>query len=191
MLSTLPVLRDPSGPKVANRRWAEANFWPKAVASTGVIAFVVTATQLLLDSTRQLLSHMADDGFYYIDIARRFPHLGTAPGISTTGFHPLYWLVLVPIVHIFPGIAGVKAALLFLLAAHVLAGWLLFMLLRRRWWPSSAAGVVAVFWMASAVLQAIVVMGLETGLVEVTMLGLLLICDPAATASRRRISQLA
>jgi hypothetical protein len=160
-------------------------YWPLVVVAAGGVAYLATAIQLASDSTRQLFGHMADDAFYYIDIARRFPHIGTAPGITTTGFHPLYWLVLVPIVHIFPGTAAVRAALLFLLAAHIVAGWLIYVLLKRRWGPA-VAGVVAVFWMASAALQAIVVLGLETALVEVTMLGLLLACDPRARADRRR-----
>ena len=165
---------------VTGRGW-----WPWLIGATSAATFLVTLVHVVRDSTGQLMGYVADDAFYYFDIARRFPHMGTAPGLSTTGFHPLYWLLLVPITHLLPGTAGVRFALLLLLACHIVAGWLLFALLRRRW-PNAVAGALAIFWVAGPVLQAIVLLGLETGVAELALIALLLACDPVARATPRR-----
>lgn len=184
-LSTLPVGADRAPGAIRNGIRRRTAPWPAIVAATGVVSFLLASARILDASAQRLFGYMADDAFYYLDIARRFPHLGTAPGFSTTGFHPLYWLLLVPVVHVLPGDNGLRAALVLLLACHLGAGWMLFRLLRRRWSPS-VAGAVAIFWMVSPLLQAIVLLGLETALVEVTVLGVLLACDPAARATTRR-----
>jgi hypothetical protein len=125
---------------------------------------------------------MADDAFYYFDIARRFPHISASPGLTTTGFHPLYWMTLIPIFRVAHGFAAVRLALVTLLVVHVVAGLMLYWLLRRTW-STWASALVAAAWMASAGLRTIVLLGVETAWVELALIGLLLVCTTDRPAS--------
>lgn len=160
---------------------------PACLVAAAAAAQVATTIVRVVDAgPQQLLArYMADDAFYYFDIARRFPHLEATPGITTTGFHPLYLAVLVPLFRVVHGMGAVRTALVLLICAHAVAGWMLFRLLRRRWGAWTAAAL-AVAWIVSAEMRTLVLFGLETGLVEVAVLLVLLACDTRAPATRRR-----
>jgi hypothetical protein len=146
------------------------------VCACGASELIASTFRIFADSNSALLGrYMTDDAFYYFDIARRFPHISASPGVTTTGFHPLYWLTLVPIFSAMHGFAAVRAALVMLLVVHVVAGLLLYRLLCRSWSTWSSA-LVAVAWMASAGLRSVVLLGVETAWVELALIGLLLVC---------------
>lgn len=168
----------------------------RARPSLGLIVVCVSAAAGFAVATARIVSYsnatllrrfMTDDAFYYFDIARRFPHVGPAPGVTTTGFHPLYWLTLVPIFKVTHGFAAVRVALVMLLVVHILAGFLLYRLLCRTW-SSRTSALVAAAWMASAGLRTVVLLGVETAWVELALIGLLLVCTsdkPTATMAPR------
>jgi hypothetical protein len=158
------------------------------VGTCAAAQLVVSAFRIATYSNPMLLRRfMTDDAFYYFDIARRFPHVAASPGVTTTGFHPLYWLTLIPIFRVTHGFAAVRVALVMLLIVHIVAGFLLYRLLCRTWSTRTAAFVAAA-WMASAGLRTVVLLGVETAWVELALIGLLLACTsdkPTATMAPR------
>ncbi|MCU1450520.1 MAG: hypothetical protein JWP02_2690, partial [Acidimicrobiales bacterium] len=136
---------------------------------TAAFAAVVTAAlvrgvgEIVRSSTLVLLHHhLADDGFYYFDLARHFPRPEVTTGVMTTGFHPLYWVLLAGPFHLSDGIPAVRAALLLLLVAHLAVGLLIFRLVARSrlgLWPAALA---AGGWVASPALRQVTLMGVET-----------------------------
>lgn len=108
----------------------------------------------------------ADDSFYYLVLAQHAPTPAFSSGILTTGFHPLYWLLLWPLTAVLhDGIALVRGALLLVVALHQVSGVLLYAAIRTRHRPLAAlAG--AGLWLLLPGVRALMLMGLETALLS-------------------------
>jgi hypothetical protein len=134
-----------------------------AFAAVLAAAAVRGLAEVMRSSTLVLLHHhLADDGFYYFDLARHFPRPEVTAGIMTTGFHPLYWVLLAGPFHISDGIPAVRAALVLLLLAHLGMGALIFRLVARSRLGAWPAVLAAGGWVASPVLRQLTTMGVET-----------------------------
>lgn len=120
--------------------------WSKVVAKLGMIgvalAFVGEAITILRANHAWLIHRVPDDGFYYLEIARRLAR-GEGPtfdGVNqTSGFHPLWEGLLVPVARAVPGDdAFVKAALLLALGLLAVAIVLVTRVLARAVGPGPA-----------------------------------------------------
>jgi hypothetical protein len=109
---------------------------------------------------------MADDAFYYLNIARNIAGgLGASfDSISpTNGFHPLYALILVPIFKIFPDSPelAAKLALSVLMVFNALTALLLYQTVRRV--SISAGGIFAsILWLFNPWVLIIALGGVES-----------------------------
>jgi 4-amino-4-deoxy-L-arabinose transferase-like glycosyltransferase len=109
-----------------------------------------------------------DDAFYYLKLAQNLIEGRglTFDGVTATnGFHPLYLILLLPILAVSGGepIAPIHASAILLSAAAVLTGWLVFRLTRRL--AGAAAGLIALaVWALSPYFTVLGINGLETGL---------------------------
>ncbi len=112
------------------------------------IPFVIEAVTILRMNHVALLRRLPDDGFYYLEIARR---LGRAEGSTfdgwneTNGYHPLWQLLLVPVTRYLRGDAAIRAALLLGLVCLFAGMWLLVRLLAPVMgsFTAATAGIVA------------------------------------------------
>ncbi len=127
---------------------------------------------------------LADDAFYYFGLARHFPRPQFDQGVLTTGFHPLYWLLIGPMFRLIGGTAPIRLALTLLLAAHVGTGLVLWRLVRRHL-GAGAAVAAGLSWMLDPHIRALALLGVETALVTFVLACLLLAVDGAALTSRR------
>lgn len=125
---------------------------------------------IALMDTRELLGHdlYPDDAFYYFKIAqnmvagRGMTFDGTHP---TTGFQPLYFLLLLPVMKACQGdlLAPIRISALLLTGFSVATGGLIFLLLRRL--AGQAMALVGLgLWAVSPFFSVQGVNGLETGL---------------------------
>jgi hypothetical protein len=70
--------------------------WPRWAFYAACVLFVASGLHLLSQPLRWLLGVVADDGFYYLQVARKLAETGksTFDGIHpTNGYHPLWMLV--------------------------------------------------------------------------------------------------
>lgn len=102
--------------------------WPLSGLALG--AFLVQVSLMVCLPRAGFIAHTApDDAFYYLEIAQRFGNTGwpTFDGQhTTTGFHPLWQLLLVPLAHVtsqwlFARIAVAISAIFMLTAALQIA----------------------------------------------------------------------
>ena len=127
----------------------------------------------------------SDDGFIYLAIAQHFPRPEHSAGIATTGFHPLWWLVVTPFVHLLDGLSAVRAVLLLAVVLHLASGAILFVALRQRFEPLAAWGAAAT-WILLPGARTIVVMGVESSLLACCLaLVLWRVLLPGAPTPRR------
>jgi hypothetical protein len=134
--------------------------------------------------TTLVRNRLADDAFYYFDLARHFPRPEATPGIVTTGFHPLYWVLTAPFFKLFGATAAVRASMLLLFAAHAATGLVIYLLARRRF-PEVVAGAAAGGWLLSVHVRGLVSLGLETPLAVLAVALVALVVDRPADAPRR------
>ena len=134
--------------------------------------------------TTLVRNRLADDAFYYFDLARHFPRPEATPGIVTTGFHPLYWVLTAPFFKVFGATAAVRASMLLLLVAHAATGLVIYLLARRRF-PELVAGAAAAGWLLSVHVRGLVTLGLETPLAVLAVALVALVCDRRAGGPRR------
>jgi len=137
-----------------------------------------------------------DDAYLSLTVARSLarglgPWYGTGP---TSGFQPLYVVLAAPFHWLFPGDpdAVVRAALLLLVAADVVALVLLWRFLRLVLRTRFAAGVAALAWVLSPYALHTTLNGLETTLAFTTLVALFLSLERVrraadAAARTRRI----
>jgi hypothetical protein len=114
------------------------------------LPFLFEAIGILRANTEWLINRLADDAFYYLEVARRMSHGdgSTFDGIhATNGYHPLWQWMLVPLSWLFPGNdAFVKATLLLGLALTFVA---LLLVVRIVWrlagpGPALVGGMLAI-----------------------------------------------
>ncbi len=109
-----------------------------------------------------------DDAFYYLKLAENIVRGRgvTFDGVTpTNGFHPLYLILLLPIMAASGTdlIAPIRASAILLSAVAVITGWLVFRLTRRLAGPAAALIALAV-WALSPYFTVLGINGLETGL---------------------------
>jgi hypothetical protein len=150
-------------------------------------ALVRGVGEILGSSTLVLLHHhLADDGFYYFDLARHFPRPEVTAGVMTTGFHPLYWVLLAGPFHLSDGIPAVRAALLILLLAHLGTGVMIFRLVARSRLGPWPAALAAGGWVAAPALRQVTLMGVETPIAVLLVVAAAAVMVGGGEPSRRR-----
>ena len=112
-------------------------------------AAVLVAAFLIFGGEEQVLALVNDDAYYYFQIVRNTLH---GHGISfdgrdpTNGFHPLYFVLLLPIFALAQGdILPIRLALLLLAVAYFATSFTLYGAVRRLSGPR-AAGIAALAW---------------------------------------------
>ncbi len=139
---------------------------------------------VVLAPVETLVRHtLADDAFYYFVLARHFPTPAFDAGVRTTGFHPLYWVLIGPVFRLVGGSAPIRFALLLLLAAHVGTGLVMWRVVRRHVGPGPAVAA-AVWWMVDPHVRALALLGVETSLATLGVMALVWAVD-ASPATRR------
>jgi len=126
----------------------------------------------------------ADDAMIYLALAEHAPRPEFTDGILTTGLHPLYWLLLTPVVHLWEGIGAIRAMLVLCIVLHQVSGALLYLAVRTR---SSAlpAFAAASLWLLLPGPRTLVVMGVETALLACCLAVVLLVLARHPVPSRR------
>jgi hypothetical protein len=134
-------LRDPAAGQASDlpRQGLPGTPWNVAAVLVGVLTaatFLTEAIFLLRARARVLMTTTPDDSFYYLEIARRAAagEGFTFDGInSTSGYHPLWQWMLIPLAWMFPGEETyVRAVRLIALALVAIA----FALVARVIWRS-------------------------------------------------------
>lgn len=143
-----------------------------ALSASVQLAFVFGSPAYLLQRL------VADDAFYYFEIARNFLDSGTFTFDTlhlTNGFHPLYqyWTVLLTPLARDP-ITLIRLVLFSAVVFHLIATVLLHRL-ARRWVSPAAALWAAALWALSPALLRINLLGLENSLLSVLLLSSLLL----------------
>lgn len=163
-----PSPSDAAGSHRTDRAWA------------GVlgVAIVLTAVHqvrwaILPAPTTIMGRAVADDGFYYLVLAQHAPRPWFAADVLTTGFHPLWWLLLAGPAHILHGFALVRFALALGLALHLASAVLLYRALRVRR-PASVAAIAASLWVVLPGVRALALIGVEAPLLGFALAALLL-----------------
>jgi 4-amino-4-deoxy-L-arabinose transferase-like glycosyltransferase len=111
---------------------------------------------------------LADDAFYYFQIARHVA-MGIGPTFdglaNTNGFHPLYLALLAPAYRVWPHDPWIPihVALSFLVVCDLVSAWLLYRLATRVA-PSVAGLMLCLLWLTSPVAIAISSRGMESSL---------------------------
>lgn len=163
---------------------AAASRWPVRLLALSVVASVVLQLRwAILRSPTTLMRHApADDAFYYLVLAEHAPRPVFSGEILTTGFHPLYWILLAPLTAVFDGISGVRAALVLGTIAYEASGVILFFALRRRHRELPALGAAAL-WLLLPGVRAVMLMGVESAVLACALSVVLLIAlkHPAPT----------
>lgn len=162
--------------------------WWGLLAGMAVVSVVRQLTWAIARSPETLMRRApTDDAFIYLALAEHAPRPEFSDGIATTGFHPLYWALLVPVVHAFDGIAAVRAMLVLCVLLHVLSGALLFRALSRRF-EALPAFAGAALWLVLPGARTIVVMGVESALLSCCLAGLLVVVlDPSPPTRRSAV----
>jgi len=156
------------------------------VVVASALAVGRTVSTIVGSSTVGLLHKMlSDDAFYYFDLARHFPRPEATPGILTTGFHPLYWVLLAAPVHLLGATAAVRAALLLLVAVHVAIGIAIFVVVKRGGLGDWAAALAGAGWIASPALRQISLSGVEVPLVVLLVIAASAVLVGAEPTPRR------
>jgi hypothetical protein len=152
-----------------------------------LLTAIWAAPNVVLAPMSTLVRHtLADDAFYYFGLARHFPNPAFDAGVPTTGFHPLYWMLIGPVFRVVPGTAAIKVALVLLLAAHVGTGLVLWRLVRRHLGVVPAVGT-GLTWMLEPHVRALALLGVETALVTLSLAVLLLVVDAQPVSPRRAL----
>ncbi|MFO8081914.1 MAG: hypothetical protein R6V07_16655 [Armatimonadota bacterium] len=102
---------------------------------------------------------LVDDAFYYFVIARHVPYFNE--GIATSGFHPLYALLVAPLHQLLDPEMAIYGSLLLLVIAYCLGALVLYHLLDRLWRQPIPALCVAL-WVTSPMLYKLTMTGTET-----------------------------
>lgn len=126
-----------------------------------------------------LIEHtLVDDAFYYLGIARNLWELGVFPTWDgthlTNGFHPLYELLMIPLVPLVQG--GTRAAyvgLILLNGALFLAGAAFLWKILERYLPAPAALLALAFVLLSSLSFKIALTGMEASLAFVLAMAFL------------------
>lgn len=163
--------------------------WSVALAVVVVVSTVLQVRWAVLPQPEVIMRRaIADDAFYYLVLARNAPRPEFTEGIRTTGFHPLYWVVLAPVVRLFDGFDAVRATLLLVIALHQVSGLLLYRALRLRY-RSAVSFTAAALWLLLPATRTIVVMGVESALLA-CCLALLLhaLLLPGPVGARRAVA---
>jgi hypothetical protein len=141
-----------------------------AIVASAVLAFLLTA------SPEHLVDYLSDDAFYYLRVAS---HLAAGDGPTfdgvtrTTGFHPLYALVLAALYTVVrEPHARLVAALAVNVAAFAAAAVLLALAAGRLWGPR-AAWLCALAWLTNPHALLLPFTGMEGTLCAAALAGLL------------------
>ncbi|MHB8669890.1 MAG: hypothetical protein ACYDAD_04900 [Acidimicrobiales bacterium] len=161
-------------------RWT---WWLAAVLAVAGLSGAVTFASL--PGPELLRRFLADDAFYYFGLADHFPHAEFTRHLTTTGFHPLWWLILAPAGRLLGTWGMVRFALAALLGAHLASGWGLFVLVRRRF-SAGVGAVTGAAWAASPHLRALSLQGVEAALAMLGVVSLLVLCDASRPLGARR-----
>jgi len=130
-----------------------------AVALLSAIPLVRLAVDLSRGLDHLLYQYLVDDAFYYFEIARHIPEFNS--GVPTSGFHPLYALLLAPIHNGLPAEPAISLSLALLVLCLSVSVWIVYALVRNLW-DEPTALVCAAFWASSGKLYSIAMMGVET-----------------------------
>jgi hypothetical protein len=158
-----------------------------AVAAAAVVAAAALAF-LLAAPPERLVDYLSDDAFYYLGVAR---HLARGDGPTfdgltrTTGFHPLYALVLAGLDRALrPGPrAAIALALATNAAAYVAAAWLL-ALAGTRLWGRRGGWLAALAWLTNPHALLLPFTGMEGTVCAAAFAGLLAaLAVPAAAGT--------
>lgn len=124
--------------------------------------------------------YLADDSFYYFELASRFPLAEFNEGITTTGFHPLWWVMLSPVFAVASGFAAIRVAMMLALAVHIAAGVALREVTRRRF-GDVVSVIVGVAWIAHPAVRSLSLIAVESAVVAVCLFALIAACARPAT----------
>ncbi len=153
--------------------------WVTTLAA-GVVG-VLTIVRLFAMSGPEIAGrYMADDAFYYLELARNFPTPQFNSGISTTGFHPLWWVLLAPVEAVADGVTVLRVALAVAVLLHIATGFVLGRAF-AAWWSPAVANIAAALWIVHPGIRSIALIGVESALVSLMLAVLLLVSTKPIT----------
>ena len=130
-----------------------------AVTLLAAIPLIRLVVDLVRGLDYLLYHYLVDDAFYYFEIARHIPEFNS--GVPTSGFHPLYAILIAPIHRGLPAEPAIALSLVLLVLCLAASVWIVYALMRDLW-DAPTALVCAAFWASSGKLYSIAMMGVET-----------------------------
>ncbi len=143
-----------------------------AVFGVSVVAYVFLCLSVLRHTTFWLLGYVADDAFYYLQIARHLAANGhsTFDGLNpTNGYHPGWMLLMTGLARLVPGqVTLLKASLGLEFGSHLATSLVLIPVVRRLAGPFWA-WLVAAAWLLNPLPFLLALFGVEAPFAQFTV----------------------
>jgi hypothetical protein len=140
-----------------------------------VVGVVAWAAFTVMQGPAYLVGFVADDAFYYFKIARNIAATGHSffdTTGATNGYHPAWMIVLICIALLVHGkIAFLRTAVAAAIGLHIVSGVVLYRAAIRLA-PPTWAKTIAGAWIACAFALSVVLTGVESALVEISVFAL-------------------
>lgn len=153
-----------SRPKPGPEPEAAGSAFGAAAFGISVLVYLAVCFSILRHSVSWLLGYVADDGFYYLQVARHLAATGrsTFDGLNpTNGYHPGWMLLITGLARLLPDRVALFKASLGLEFGFQLATSLMLLLILRRLSGPFWAWVVAAAWLLNPLPFTLALFGVE------------------------------
>ncbi len=144
----------------------------KAVYGAAALVYLGVCVSLLRHSVFWLLGYVADDAFYYLQIARHLAADGrpTFDGLNpTNGYHPGWMLLMTALARVFPDRVGLLKASLAAEFGFQLATSLVLVSILRRFAGAFWGWIAGTFWLLSPLPLTLALYGVESPFAQFTV----------------------